>query len=245
MAGNQGNNRIVWKPWQLKFLTANWKTMTAQQLSDALSIKRTKVREKKYELGFLSMTLEYWKPSQVKLLRASYKKIGDSELAEIFNRRWVKKKGWSKKHIEKKRRYLGLKRTEADKRAIHGRNVKKGCFALCPVKAWVKRGISKVGTVRQWNVNGRIGLFIKTASGYTPYPRWLYRKEVGRIPRGKMVRLIDGNPMNVTVKNMKLISRKENARLNSQNRTPKEYLQTRKLINIINRKIKKYEQQTL
>lgn len=245
MAGNQGNNRIVWKGWQVAYLKRHWKDMTAQQLSGALGIKRTKVRMKKYELGLLNIEMEYWKPSQVKLLRASYKKIGDSELAEIFGRRWVKKKGWSKKHIEKKRRYLGLKRTEAEQQAIKRRNVRKGRFALCPVKAWAKRGISAVGTVRQWNVNGRIGLFIKTASGYTPYPRWLYRREVGRIPRGKVVRLIDGDPMNVTVKNMKLISRKENARLNSQNRTPKEYLQTRKLINIINRKIKKYEQQAV
>lgn len=246
MAGNQGNNRIVWTKKQLAFLHANWQTMTAQELSDALGIKRTKVREKKYELGLFNLELEFWTAEQVRFLKANYKKYGDSELAEMFAKKWKKKKGWSKKHIEKKRRYLGLKRTAKQIRDIHERNVIMGRFALCPVKAWAKRGVTPVGTLKVWKgEEGKPLVFIKTKSGYTPYARWFYRHNIGRIPAGKVVRIKDGNQLNITPENLILVSRKENAVLNSKLRVPKEYLETNRLIKKLNQILSNHEEQSV
>jgi hypothetical protein len=126
-------NKIQWTNDQLKFLKKNFYKLTNRKLADALGLKLTSVRTKCYELGLKRMELEYWTKEQVRFLRQNYKKIGDLELAEIFNQKWHKDKGWSKKHIEKKRRYLGLKRTEEEKNLIPIRTVRAGRFALCPV----------------------------------------------------------------------------------------------------------------
>ena len=103
-------NKIDWTDKRLKFLKENFNTMTNQQIADSLGLKITSVRHKCYELGLYKMTLEYWTDEQVDFLLKNYKEKGGTELAEIFNKKWYKDKGWTKKHIEKKRRYLKLKR---------------------------------------------------------------------------------------------------------------------------------------
>jgi len=100
MAGNQGNNRIVWQEWQIKFLRENFQSMTAGQLSNSLGIARTSVRTMYYSMGLSKQEMEYWTDEQVAFLRSIYKLLGDSEIARIFSDRWPKKKGWKKKHIE-------------------------------------------------------------------------------------------------------------------------------------------------
>jgi hypothetical protein len=52
------NTIIIWQPWQLQFLKDNFENMTAQQLSDAIGIKRTKVREMYYSFGLKKMDLQ-------------------------------------------------------------------------------------------------------------------------------------------------------------------------------------------
>jgi hypothetical protein len=246
MAGNQGNNRVVWKQWQIDFLKANYKSMTAEQLSDAIGVTRTKVRQKKYELGLYMYELEYWTPRQVRFLKNNYRKYGDSELADMFNIKWLKKKGWSKKHIEKKRRYLKLVRTTKEKIQIHQRNKLRGCFKLCPVKAWAKRGICKEGTLRVWrHQNGRPFMVIKKGKGFVYYSRLLYKEHFGKIPKGLLVGFIDNNPLNVTPSNLVLRTRAEHAANNSLNRCPVElrpvrYMQRslEKRIHTINKRLK-------
>lgn len=215
MAGNQGNNKIIWQPWQEEFLKKNWRVMTAQQLSDALGIKRTKVREKKYQLGFYSIELEYWTEEQVKFLKDNYRHYGDTELAEMFTKKWTKKKGWNKKHIEKKRRYLGLKRTFAEKKALLAREVKKGTYHRANKRLWEIRGAAPIDEVRVWFKNGIPVKMIKTEKIFVHYARWLYEKEFGKVPDGKVVRLKDLDPMNVVPENLFLTTRAEHAVMNS------------------------------
>lgn len=245
MAGNQGNNRITWAEWQLDFLIENWQIMTAQQLSDAIGITRTKVREKKYELGLYVIELEYWAPEQVIFLKENYQSIGDTELAQLFSERWTKYKGWSKKHIEKKRRQLGLKRAPLEILAIHQRNVAAGAYALCPVKAWASRGgAAQAGTLRIWTNNqGSQFMVIKIKDRYVHYARWLYEQLRGTVPDGCVVRLKDGNPLHVTPGNLQLITRSQHAIINSQNRHP-QLTTSRKLIHQINLIAKRNEKQT-
>lgn len=242
MAGNQGNNRIVWQQWQLDFLNANWERMTAEELSDELGITKTKVREKKYELGFYKLKLEYWTPEQINFLRLNYQEMGDTEMAAEFNKRWHKEKGWSKKHIEKKRRHLHLKRTAAQKKEIHQRNVDNGMFAMCPVKAWKIRGTAApIGEIRIWDHYGYPLKVIKTEDGFVHYTRWLYEKHNGPVPDNCIVRVKDGNPLNVVLDNLVLISREENATMNSKARKDLQH-QKQRTVNRINLQIHKINQ---
>ncbi len=232
MAGNQGNNRIVWESWQLDWLQENWQKITAQQLSDYLGIKRTKVREKLYELGLKKMELQFWTPEQVDFLKYSYRTIGDVELAEIFTQKWEKAKGWTKKHIEKKRRQLNLKRTENQINLIKERNIQLGRFAICPIKAWETRGgAAPEGSVRLWRHEFFYFQVIKTKDGWVHHARWLWEQVNGPIPAGKVIRIIDQNPENICIENLTMISMAENAQLNSKNRLPKELREIQKINN--------------
>lgn len=250
MAGNQGNNRIVWQQWQLQFLKENWQCMNARQLSEALGLSCTIVRMKKYELGYLSMQLEYWTDEQIAFLKKYYQKTGDTELAQMFNERWHKNKGWTKKHIEKKRRYLGLKRTAAEKSAIQKRNTKNGMFAMCPVKSWITRGgAAPEGETRMWKLADSPVQVIKVNGRWVHHARHLYIKTFGNIPRNCLVRLKDNNPYNVIAENLMLVNRSEHAILNSQSRNNLEIkrLKTkakiRYQIDLITKKNNEYEKQ--
>lgn len=100
-----------WTDQDIQFLKDNFSSMTSFELAKALGKKRTIVRMKYKQLGLKKMDLEYWTDEMVKFLIDNYKNIGDVEIAEIFDLRYPKKKGWSKKHISKKRSQLDLIRS--------------------------------------------------------------------------------------------------------------------------------------
>lgn len=175
-------NKITLTPEEIVFIQQNWNLKTNQELADALGLKITRMRAFLAELGLKRIEMEYWTEEQTSFLIHNYKKIGDCEMAEIFNSLWPKKKTWTKKHIEKKRRYLELKRTKVEQKKIHLRNVENGRFKICPIKAWEKRGVSKIGTIRFWkHSNGRTFVVIKTNAGYEHYNRWIYIQKFGEL----------------------------------------------------------------
>lgn len=95
-------NKINWTLKMISFLKDNYESQSNAQLADSLGLKITTLRTKLYELGYKRMDLEYWTAEQVTFLKNNYKKIGDLELSEIFNAKWKKQKGWTKKtHGEK------------------------------------------------------------------------------------------------------------------------------------------------
>lgn len=153
------------------------------ELAAGLGLKITSVRMKLYSMGYKRMELEYWTARQINFLKANYKEIGDKELAELFNSKWPKAKGWTHKHIEKKRKYLGLKRTKTQIKNIHQRNVDAGRFLLCAVKRWDKCGRAKEGEVRFWRENsGRFIPRIKIDGRFIFWSRYTWEKHKGPIP---------------------------------------------------------------
>lgn len=124
--GNKVWNEIVWTDAMISFVRENFHEMTNSALADHLQLGLTSVRTKCYQLGLKRMDLEYWNDEQINYLKENYREIGDTEIAELFASKWPKKKGWSKKHIEKKRRQLGLKRTKKQISAIIKNNCKVG-----------------------------------------------------------------------------------------------------------------------
>lgn len=242
------NGRIVLEPHEVQFIKDNFHTMSNQELADSLGLKLTRFRTFAYEMGLKKMELQYWTEEQVEFLKSNYKAIGDVELAEIFESKWIKNKPWTKKHIEKKRRYLKLKRTKEQEKAIKARNTAAGRFKNCPVKAWEVRGIPPVGTIRIWSTNsGHQYKVIKTASGFVHLAPFLWKNKYGCIPKGKLIVPKDGNSLNITIENLEAISREEHARRNrlKHDNYPQDLKQAIKLINKINKKISYAEQQII
>ena len=190
-----------------------------------------------YELGLYHLELEYWTEEQVLFLHENYKSMGDTEIAEVFTVLWPKKKGWSKKHIVKKRRYLNLKRTEIEIQKILDRNKQQGRYSVNHWKRWFNRE-AEIGTIRTW---GSIQV-IKTNSGWVHYAPFLWKENFGPIPTGFVVaRKIKSKP--VSVENLELISKGELARRNSIMNYPEDLRKAIFTLASLKRKIVKYEEQ--
>lgn len=231
-------NKISFTEEEKIFVRNNFKIYTNQQFANHFGLKLTTTRTLIYKLGLKKMELEYWTDEQVNFLKENYKKIGDVELAEIFNSKWTKNKGWTKKHIEKKRRYLGLKRTEKQKLEIVKNNSKNGRYNTSD-KMWKTRGVTKAGTLKVWKLStGRSVVVIRLKDRFTPYAPYFYKNQIGEVPKGMNVCFKDGNPLNIVKENLVLKSDAELASENSKNRTPSELKETIRLINKINKKIK-------
>lgn len=238
-----GPHKYIFTQFEQCFMRVHFHAMTNRQLSDMLGHKLTLVRMQCYAMGLKRMELEYWTDEQVQFLKDNYKLYGDSELAEMYEVKWHKGKGWSKKHIEKKRRYLALQRTAGEKYAIYERNKAMGRWALCPVKKWETIGVAPVFELRVWaNQDGRNYLVIKLKDGWVHYAPWLYEQIYGPVPEGHVVRTKDNDPMNIKPGNLELIDRAENAKRNASLRLPAELKETIIIINKIKRKIYETEQ---
>lgn len=204
-------NQIVLSSEEEKFLKDNFRTMTNAQLAKSLGLTLTVTRNYLYQFGLKRFEMEFWTDEQIEFLKANYQKKGDTELAEIFAEKWHKEKGWSKKHIEKKRRYLKLKRTQAEIKAIKNRHIKSGVYVRGNQKMWETRGAAAVGDVRIWQANNHPVMVIKTPKGFVDLSREIWKKHHGKIPNGMVVTVKDGNRLNLDIENLELITRAENA----------------------------------
>lgn len=173
----------------------------------------TVVRNKLYELGLFKLELEYWTPEQVAFLKANYKRIGDLELSEIFSKKWFKKKGWNKKHIEKKRRYLKLKRSERQKFNILLRNVAQGRFEGMNWANSLDRRRHRVGTVIVRTIAGYKVKLVRVKGGFRKLSHINFEESFGPIPSGRVIVMKDGNPLNCEPDNLFAADRKQQAEL--------------------------------
>lgn len=226
----QRRNIINWTPEMIRFIKKNWRRMTNAQMAANLKMKVSTVNNKRQRLGLSKMEMQKWTPEQTKFLQANYKTIGDKELAKIFNTKWEKKKGWTLKHIEKKRMYLGLKRTPAQ---------------ILRLKKLQGHAIGTIKTISN-KYNNKI-LIIKTKNGYKHYAPILWRQHYGRIPHGYVITFKDGNSQNVTIDNLEMITRQELYLRMSDRKSvfPRAIRNTMKTIKQLNHliKIKKNERQ--
>jgi hypothetical protein len=235
-------NKITFTEEQHQFLRENYSKLTNPQLAEALGMKLTRVRNELFQLGLKRMELEYWNEEQIQYLRENYKSKGDTEIAIYFNEKYHKKKGWSKKHVEKKRRYLFLKRTNAEKKQINIRNTSLGMFKICNEKRWLKTGVTGEGTIKIWSNNNRSFKVIKVGNEFVFLNRYLWLTTYGEIAPGMNVCYKDGNPLNCVIENLELLTDGELAIKNKQKNLsyPDEIREVQSIINKINKKIKDY-----
>lgn len=234
----QENGYHIWEEKDLKFLKSNYETKSNAELAEALGIKLTTCRTKLYSMGLKRMELEYWTDEQVKYLKEHYKEIGDTELAQLFNDKWHKAKGWTKKHIEKKRRYLKLKRTKAERKQIKKRNTENGMFADGARKAWETMGVTPIGEIKIWkqHYGGKVGV-IKTEEGFVHYNRWLYEQNFGPLKSEDLVITRSGEIIALDLNDLEVIDRAEHVRRNSLKKYPEELRETVKLIRKLNKEL--------
>ncbi|WP_160316006.1 HNH endonuclease signature motif containing protein [Chryseobacterium sp. Hurlbut01] len=233
-------NAIEWSPEMIAFIKGNFKTKTNKKLAQELGLKVTAVREKCYELGLYKLRMEYWNEEQIQFLKDNYKKIGDTEIAEIFNKKYKKNKGWTKKHIEKKRRYLNLKRSMAEIKSIREDWRIKGLYAESVRKMWKTRGCRQYGDRVVWKGES----FTKIEIGYINTRVFVWNENFGEVPDGMLIRHKDGNQLNCEIDNLELVTRADNCRMNVYNsfsKYPEELRMIIKLKRALNRQINKIE----
>lgn len=168
------------------------------------------VRDAAYKLGLYRMRLEYWTPVQVRFLTKHYHKCGDKKLAEIFQNKWPKNKKWTSKHIDKKRGYLGLKRTPAEVLAIRQNTSMCGVYVLGPKKIWMRRGEVPEKSVVVWATDSQYpSVWIKVNGRFQSYYRYLWRHAGKYIPKGKIVTRKEGIIEVKSVKDLECITRSD------------------------------------
>lgn len=240
-------NKVILTESDRQFIRDNHSKMTNRQLADALGLNLTRLRMFCYEMGLYHQKMEYWSEEQAQFLKDHYREKGDTELAEIFEVKWFKEKGWTKKHIEKKRRYLKLKRTSAERKAIKERNTAMGRFSQCAKKRWETTGQAPIGEKRVWfTIENHPYVVIKTKNGFVHYNRWLWEKYKGKIPKGMNICIKEGaDIIRYGIKDLELLTNAQLSARNSKRRIPSELKETKKMIKQIERIITKnnrYEQ---
>lgn len=234
-------NKVVFTVDQHQFLKDNWKSMTNRQLADALGMQLTRVRMELYSLGLKRMEMEYWTLEQVTFLQDNYQTIGDTELAEMFTERWPKNKGWDKRHMRKKRCYLNFHRTPEQIKQIFHRNKELGRFSECATNMWKTKGTANPdGTIVTWRTSaGRKIQLIKVNRTYVHLNVHVWKQHHGEIPKGMKIIRIDGNPLNNSIENLKMVTSAELGKMNTQNRMkyPEEVREIDRLIRKLNKQI--------
>lgn len=207
----------IWTAKEIEFIKQNFQTQTNRELANGLGLSLTLVRMKCYELGLKRMELEYWTNVQVKWLQILYPFIGDHELAMMFDEAYPKNKGWTLKHIEKKRKYLGLKRTPEQIAAIKVRNGLAGCWRLGSKHTWQTRGVAPEGEIRFWcrPKSQKQYPVIKSGGRFVHWAPFSWEQRHGKIAKGMNVIFKDGDPYNLSIDNLELITDAEMARRNS------------------------------
>lgn len=230
--------KIIFEDKDCQFLIDNYLSMTNKELASALGVKITSCRTKLYQLGLKRMEVEYWTKDQIQFLKDNYKEMGDVEIAALFNEVCPKNKPWSNKHIEKKRRYLKLKRTKAEIEDVRQRNIERGSFVIGNVNMWKTRGIADLGTIRIWkNQEGGHFAVVKLKEAWVHYNRWLYEAFFRELNSDELVVTISGKIIADGPEDLEVIDRAEHARRNSKRRYPDNVRQAMKRISEIKREL--------
>ncbi|MFY0481435.1 hypothetical protein ACI6PS_02420 [Flavobacterium sp. PLA-1-15] len=237
--------KIIFTPEEEKFIRANYDKMTNREIASHFGIHLNVTRQLLYSMGLKRMELAYWTVEQVNFLKDNFQQIGDVELAEIFESKWPKNKKWTLKHIEKKRKYLKLKRSVNEIQLIFQRNLENGRFKDCPVKRWEAVGSNPIGTIVFWRQSKKYPdnkvPYIKTVIGYLPYYRWLWEQEFGVLSSNEYVVVKIGTEYKnlYLLQDLEIIDRLEHQRRNLERRMqyPDDIRKATRLINKIKKQI--------
>lgn len=221
-------DKISWYPDEIIFLKRNFFSLTNQQLLDyinnyrAVKLKISSVRHQCYRMGLKRGIQIRWSDEDTNYLKKHYRKFGDTELAIRFNKRKktfriIKGKRmyrkFTKKHVEKKRKLLGLSRDQENIRVICQRNKDIGLttgYFTSKDNQW-SRGqriaLREGETIiqRKKNLHQKM---IKVDSKLIPYHRWSYINFIGPVNSNEYVKFKDLDATNCLPDNLYLSTNK-------------------------------------
>lgn len=206
-------------PKDVNWVVKNFNKFTNDQFAKMFNCDISVIRRIFHERNMFRIILEYWTDEQITFLKNHFKTIGDKELSYIFNIKFPKLKQWTMKHIEKKRKYLNLKRTKSQIDAIRQRNKKRG--AWLGTTTWETRGVAPDGEIRLWKAsynkkNGDSTFYkvVKIDGKFHHYAHYLWSQVYGKMKPGHVVGFKDRDNLNCTIENLECITRAEHARRN-------------------------------
>lgn len=218
---------VSWSDDELKFIRDNYYQMTWKQLFVAVkglnnSATIQALRHQCIRMKLAKQVQIRWCKEDIQYLIDNYQTKGDKELAIELNKlkrtfRIIDGKKvyriFNKKHIDKKKDLLGLKRSAEEFKHVRKRNIQIG---LTP--AWSKENnmytqglktIASDGTIRAWKHYGRMLKHIKVDGRFKHYHRFLWEQAYGPVPKGYNVIFKDGDSMNCVLENLECITDRE------------------------------------
>lgn len=176
------------------------------------------------------MSKRRWTTYEIDFLMANYKKLGNKEIGDAIGR----SAGAVKKYMQER----DIKRSASDLYLIRRRMAKRhnsGHF----VKGHVPHNANYDGHERITK-DGYVEIRL-SAGNYQLKHKYLWEKEHGKVPEGWCLECRDGNRLNTSPTNWKLITRIENILKNSRYYIPDEILPSLVLINRIKQKLNTIE----
>jgi hypothetical protein len=192
-----------------------------------------------------------WKPHEVEILKQHYSDSNIHELMQMLNKTY--KSIYQQAYLQK------LKKSAAyeEKRRLQDiENLRKNTIARFKkgdtpwnknVKAYMGANLTsfKKGNLPhntrnegETRLNKEGYVLVKIAHKKWIRKHYLIWEEVnGKVPKGYILRLKDGNKENYNISNIELISRADNMLLNTMHRFPTELKQTINLLNKLKKKI--------
>ena len=188
--------------------------------SHSEQVKLSALRHECRRMGLKKHDLIHWSSADIVFLLKNYKKKGNVELSQLLTERKMsfrvingKKiyRVFTKKHVEKKKKLLGLSRTKSEIVAIKHRNYELGLnrFITSDDNLYT-RGVVPVAeeqAVRIWNRKKSPIRVIKINGQWIHYNRWFYHNFIEPVPPGHIVISLDGDSLNYEPENLKAVPR--------------------------------------
>ncbi|MDR2691920.1 MAG: HNH endonuclease [Dysgonamonadaceae bacterium] len=210
---------VKWETADLVFIRKNFPVMTWNRLLEGVNairpaswqVSSSALRYQVKCMGLSRGIQIRWSPEDIDFLRSRYTRMGNVEMAAKLNERRRTFRiidgrkvfrTFTKRHVEKKLKLLGLHRTAEQIRQIKKRNlVTTGYRVLthdCNLWTQGKRKAADEASVRIWK--GR--RHVKINGKFTPYTRWFYHNFIRPVPPGYMVYHLDCDRLNDSPDNL-------------------------------------------
>lgn len=190
----------VWKDSYTKFLKRNYDKMTQREIAESLGVRLGHIRFMCYKHGLIKAKKIIWTFEEKAYLSTHYRLIGDVELAKNMTDKFGRP--FTKQMIEHAMSRMNLKRSDDEVERIKKNNIRNRKYKK-PDKKF------KDYQTTIWTRKGRKYKLIYLDGKFIFMNRFIWESVNGPIPKDKCVVFKDGNPMNCSIDNLELKSKKE------------------------------------
>lgn len=204
-------------------LLAHWGKETARTMVLLTGLSMVANRNQAYQLGMKPSLRKIWSERMEKLLMDNYHSKTNLELAKMLDAEFPLPGGRKYdhyNHVRNQLTILGCKRTKKELFDVKSRN---------QVNSW-ERGVYKhldppgitypIGAFVLRTARKKMVLYYKVEEyKWVTYKNYIWELHFGKIPEGKAIICIDGNPENVVIENLLAIDKIDKAHAEMTNLT--------------------------